>query len=157
MKSENIRHTHFSRNPKIAAFLKAYHYVKEYGEGVDRIYRELEANGSTALRFYDKDFILRITVPKVTEKETVNDEKAAENVIENIIEKATDTSQKTSQKTPQKIIDLVKEDPYISTSKMADIIGIDRRNIARNIKKMQEQGLIRRVGPDKGGFWEIII
>ena len=157
VKPENIRHTHFSRNPKIAAFLKAYHYVKEYGEGVDRICRELEANGSTALRFYDKDFILRITVPKVTEKETVNDEKAAENVIENIIEKATDTSQKTSQKTPQKIIDLVKEDPYISTSKMADIIGIDRRNIARNIKKMQEQGLIRRVGPDKGGFWEIII
>ena len=83
MKSENIRHTHFSRNPKIAAFLKAYHYVKEYGEGVDRIYRELEANGSTALRFYDKDFILRITVPKVTEKVTVNDEKVTENVTEN--------------------------------------------------------------------------
>lgn len=31
----NIRNTHFSRNPKLAAFLKAYHYVKEYGEGVD--------------------------------------------------------------------------------------------------------------------------
>ena len=63
---------------------------------------------------------------------------------------------KTSQKTSQKIIDLVKEDPYISTSKMADIIGIDRRNIARNIKKLQEQSIIRRVGSDKGGFWEII-
>lgn len=73
VKPENIRHTHFSRNPKIAAFLKAYHYVKEYGEGVDRIYRELEANGSTALRFYDKDFILRLTVPKVTESELKNE------------------------------------------------------------------------------------
>ena len=39
VKPTNIRNTHFSRNPKIAAFLKAYHYVKEYGEGVDRIYR----------------------------------------------------------------------------------------------------------------------
>ena len=27
----------FSRNPKIAAFLKAYHFVKEFGEGFDRI------------------------------------------------------------------------------------------------------------------------
>jgi ATP-dependent DNA helicase RecG len=40
---------------------------------------------------------------------------------------------------------------------MAEIIGIDRRNIARSIKKLQEQGIVRRVGPDKGGFWEIMI
>ena len=32
----------FSRNPKIAEFLKAYNFVKEYGEGVDRIYKELK-------------------------------------------------------------------------------------------------------------------
>ena len=50
----------------------------------------------------------------------------------------------------------IKEDPYISTSKMAEIIGVDRRNIARNIKKLKEQGAVRRVGPDKGGFWEVI-
>ena len=37
---ENIRHTHFSRNPKIAEFLKVHNYVKEYGEGVDRMYNE---------------------------------------------------------------------------------------------------------------------
>ena len=32
------------------------------------------------------------------------------------------------------------------------------QNVAniRNIKKLQNQGLIRRVGPDKGGFWEVI-
>jgi len=36
---------HFSRNPKIAAFMKDYGYVKEYGEGVDRMCRELEAVG----------------------------------------------------------------------------------------------------------------
>mgnify|MGYP003400281850 CR=1 FL=1 len=75
------------------------------------------------------------------------------NATENVI----DVSQKTSQKTSQKIIDLIKEDPYISTSKMAEIIGVDRRNIARNIKKLQEQGVVRRVGPDKGGFWEVIV
>ena len=145
VKPTNIRNTHFSRNPKIASFLKAYQYVKEYGEGGDRIYRELEANGTSALSFRTDDFILKITVPKVIERVSVN-----------VIEKAIETSQKTSQKTPQKIMDLVREDPYISTTKMAEIIGIDRRNIARNIKKLQEQGIVRRVGPDKGGFWEII-
>ena len=99
-------------------------------------------NGDTP-SFRTDEFILKITVPKMIEK--VN---ATENI--------TDASQKTLQKTSQKIIDLIKEDPYISTSKMAEIIGVDRRNIARNIKKLQEQGIVRRVGPDKGVFWEII-
>lgn len=159
MKPSNIRNTHFSRNPKIAAFLKAYHYVKEFGEGMDRICREQEANGAQAPSFRTDDFILKITVPKVAEKVAVNDERVNVNVTEkvNATENVTDASQKTSQKTSQKIIDLIKEDPYISTSKMAEIIGVDRRNIARNIKKLQEQGVVRRVGPDKGGFWEVIV
>ena len=116
--------------------------MKEFGEGFDRICREQEANGANVPSFRTDEFILKITVPKVAEKVTVN---ATENVID------------ASQKTSQKIIDLIKEDPYISTSKMAEIIGVDRRNIARNIKKLQEQGVVRRVGPDKGGFWEVIV
>ena len=152
VKPNNIRHTHFSRNPKIAAFLKAYHFVKEFGEGFDRICREQEANGANVPSFRTDEFILKITVPKVAEKVTVNVTEKV-NATENVI----DVSQKTSQKTSQKIIDLIKEDSYISTSKMAEIIGVDRRNIARNIKKLQEQGVVRRVGPDKGGFWEVIV
>ena len=159
VKPNNIRHTHFSRNPKIAAFLKAYHFVKEFGEGFDRICREQEANGANVPSFRTDEFILKITVPKVSEKVNVNDERVDINVTEkvNTTENVTDASQKTSQKTSQKIMDLIKEDPYISTSKMAEIIGVDRRNIARNIKKLQEQGIVRRVGPDKGGFWEVIV
>ena len=160
VKPNNIRHTHFSRNPKIAAFLKAYHYVKEFGEGFDRICREQEANGANVPSFRTDEFILKITVPKVTEKVTVNVTEKVNVNNERVTENVIDTSQKVlwkaSQKTSQKIIDLIKEDPYISTAKMADIIGIDRRNIARNIKKLQEQSVVRRVGPDKGGFWEII-
>jgi len=72
VKPNNIRHTHFSRNPKIAAFLKAYHFVKEFGEGFDRICREQEANGANVPSFRTDEFILKITVPKVAEKVTVN-------------------------------------------------------------------------------------
>lgn len=59
--------------------------------------------------------------------------------------------------TSQKIIELIKENPNISTQEMADYIGIDRRNIARQIKKLQYKGIISRIGPDKGGYWEILL
>ena len=90
-------------------------------------------------------------MPKVIEKVTENEKR-----IENATETSQKVPQKTSQKTSQKVIDLIKDDPYISTSEMADLIGIDRRNIARNIKILKERCIIRRVGPDKGGFWEVI-
>ena len=47
---------------------EAYHYVKEFGEGIDRIFREQEANDAEIPTFRTDEFILKVTVPKVTEK-----------------------------------------------------------------------------------------
>ena len=176
VKPSNIRNTHFSRNPKIAAFLKAYHYVKEYGEGVDRIYRELEANGTTALSFRTDDFILKITVPKVAEKVSVNTGKVAEKRVgqtekltesnEGLIENQQKLIEKLIEKTATlgdkltdnriKILELMIEDPYISKADLSKHVGISVAAISSNIEVMRGKYL-RRVGPDKGGFWEIII
>lgn len=41
----NMRHVHFSRNPKIAQFLHEFEYVQEFGEGLDRLYEVMEAAG----------------------------------------------------------------------------------------------------------------
>lgn len=73
VKTDNIRHTHFSRNPKIAEFLKAYSYVKEYGEGVDRMYKELEAVGLQGPEYKLNAFMLQVTIRNnaVTDKKTM--------------------------------------------------------------------------------------
>lgn len=176
VRPSNIRNTHFSRNPKIAAFLKTYHYVKEYGEGVDRIYRELEANGISALSFRTDDFILKITVPKVAEKVTVNTGKLAEKcvgqtekltennvglienqqkLIEKLIEKAATLGDKLTDNRI-KILEIMIEDPYISKADLSKHVGISVAAISSNIEVMRGKYL-RRVGPDKGGFWEIMI
>lgn len=60
------------------------------------------------------------------------------------------------QKSTQKILELISENPKVTTQEMADSLGIIRRAVAKHIKKLQEQGVIRRVGPDKGGHWEVI-
>lgn len=60
-----------------------------------------------------------------------------------------------SLKTSQKIIDLIKMDKHITTQEMANILGVDRRSIARNIKKLQEMGALVRIGATKNGYWEL--
>ena len=172
VKPTNIRNTHFSRNPKISAFLKAYHYVKEYGEGVDRIYRELEANGTSAISFRTDDFILKISVPKVSEKVTVKTKKVSEKVTVNdgdvtqkvtvtrqvLLEKLIERASKNGDKLTKNriaILGLMIDNPYISKIELAKVVGISANSIMRNIDYMRGKYL-RRVGPDKGGFWEII-
>ena len=173
VRPSNIRNTHFSRNPKIAAYLKAYHYVKEYGEGVDRMCRELEVSGAADLSFCTDDFILKISVPKssiannatnsdkVTEnhdKVTEKDEKVTEKVtekIDNIIKKVKMAGENITE-TKLSILRIVADNPYISKSELARIIGISYTSISRNIESMRGKYL-QRVGPDKGGFWQIIL
>lgn len=38
---------------------------------------------------------------------------------------------------------------------MAKLIGINRRNIMRNISELQKQGVLRRIGSIQNGHWEI--
>lgn len=174
VKPSNIRHTHFSRNPKIAQFLKAYDYVKEFGEGVDRVCRELEANGTPHLSFHLDDFILKITIPKGssqvknqinatanaekrTVNATVNTQNAtvnSKNLIKRLIEKATVNGEKLTTNRIS-ILQLMVENPYITKDEMATITGLNGSTIMRNIEKMRGKYL-RRVGSDKNGFWEII-
>jgi len=39
---------------------------------------------------------------------------------------------------------------------MADHLGISRRAVAKAIAKLQAEDRIRRIGPDKGGHWELV-
>ena len=65
------------------------------------------------------------------------------------------SSQKGSQKSSQKILQLVQENSVITTTEMADKLNITRRAIAKQIEKLKREGKLKRIGPDKGGRWEI--
>ena len=58
--------------------------------------------------------------------------------------------------TQQKIIEAIKSNPYLTQTELADIIGISRMHINKNMAKLQNKGLVRHIGSDKGGHWEII-
>ena len=150
VRPNNIRHTHFSRNPKIAAFLKAYHFVKEFGEGFDRICREQEANGANVPSFRTDEFILKITVPKVTDKRTESEQNRTET------EQKPNRNEVNLTEKREAILQLMSDNPYISKAEISKLLGLHPSAVSRNIEAMRGKYL-RRVGPDKGGFWEIIL
>lgn len=65
-------------------------------------------------------------------------------------------SEKSSEKSSEKIIDIIKQSPKISAKEISIVLGISSRGVEKQIKNLREQGILRRIGPDKGGHWEVV-
>ncbi|MBQ6008133.1 MAG: winged helix-turn-helix transcriptional regulator [Kiritimatiellae bacterium] len=66
------------------------------------------------------------------------------------------TTLKTTQKTTQKILSLIRQNPSITRMQISDAIGLSLEGVKWNLDKLKATGIVRRVGPDRGGHWEII-
>ena len=55
----------------------------------------------------------------------------------------------------QKILDAIKQNPHLTMGELSEIVGIAKKNIFNNMKKLQEAGLLIRHGADKNGWWEV--
>ena len=65
-------------------------------------------------------------------------------------------SVKGSVKSSVKIIEMMKENPEITIPMIAEMLHKTTRAIEKSIAKLQSNGFVKRVGPDKGGHWEIM-
>lgn len=63
---------------------------------------------------------------------------------------------KSGQKTRETILDMIAQNAKVTSTQMAEAIGINRSAVSKHLKKMQEAGIIRREGPDKGGKWIVL-
>ena len=53
----------------------------------------------------------------------------------------------------KKILEAIKQNPFVTQEELSSIVGIAKLNINKNMKKLQEQGIIERVGADRNGKW----
>ena len=65
------------------------------------------------------------------------------------------TVEKTTR-TVEKILKILSNTPSITVREMSEILGLLRRGVEEQIKSLKQKGVIRRIGPDKGGHWEVM-
>lgn len=66
------------------------------------------------------------------------------------------TPQVTTQKTAQKILELMRNHPQITRDVLAKQCEISSDGVKWQLNNLKSKGKIRRIGPDKGGHWEVI-
>ena len=88
-----------------------------------------------------------IVVENVVGKD-YNDVETPSDVVENVVE--------NKENVVENILASISKNSTISTKELAAMCSLSERQVQRIMTKLKEQGVIRRIGPDKGGHWEII-
>lgn len=120
----------------------------------DKFYAMSKVSGS--IKINERTFF-RITIPC---------HEAAGNIIADIAHKdgtlkaskrgSLKTALQSAPETALQIINEIRNNPNETLSEIAEILGVSRRWIATVMKQLQDTGVVKRVGPNKGGHWEII-
>ncbi len=62
----------------------------------------------------------------------------------------------TNEKTSVQILELIKNNPKITLQEIAEKTSRSKRAIEMQVKKLRENGILKRVGATKNGYWEIV-
>lgn len=85
------------------------------------------------------------------------------NVSQNVTDKVTDVTDNVTDVVDNEnahidkyIIKMIKANPKISTSKIAEDLNVSKRTILRHIDELKKKNFLRFVGEAKNGHWELI-
>ena len=149
------------RNKELMRVFRDVDLVEQLGSGISRILekydRQVFTLSESYLRvtfLYHEDFLRSEDSDGGTTQETPV--KAPVKASGKRRESVGKASEKTSEKTSEKMLRLLKSNSGITIAEMAVECDVSTRSIERNLKTLQKQGKLERIGPDKGGHWEVI-
>jgi len=132
------------RNEHIADLFFRMDKVERAGTGIRRMKEAMAAAELPPLKIRQTGFY------------TIVFKRAVERVGEKVVEKVGVRVVEKLTANRGKIIDHMMENKTISAKELSELVGISQRKIEENISWLKEKGLIKRIGPDKGGHWEIV-
>jgi ATP-dependent DNA helicase RecG len=150
LKSKDIS---LPRNPVLAKLFRMVKLAENAGFGLDKIDDNWRAYNDTRPEYIIEFDSVILSFKLDTIKQPV--EKDGEAPITGV-ETGVETTEKSSVETVNKIIGLILKNSRITITEIAKTSGIPRRSVERNIEKLKKQGLIKRIGPDKGGYWQVV-
>ena len=135
------KHPSIPYNPLVASAFFRAGYIEAWGRGIEKINNECKMAGVPAPEINSEFAGLMITFQA------------------RIVEKVGETgkiSPETREKTREKILKLILEDTSISIKEMSNRIGITQKGIEWQIMRLKKDGILKRIGPARGGYWKAI-
>jgi ATP-dependent DNA helicase RecG len=74
--------------------------------------------------------------------------------VKRVSEKVSDGVSEKVSENQRKMLGIIKRNKFITVMQLKDMLQISEKSVNSNLKKMKEKGLVKRIGPAKGGYWE---
>ena len=66
------------------------------------------------------------------------------------------TTGKTGAKARDRVLALIRANPEITVKQLAEVIGLSTHGVDWHIRKLKQQGWLKRIGSRKAGRWEVL-
>lgn len=127
------KHPSIPRNKYIADIFFKAGYIEAWGRGIQKIIGGFIKAGHPEPTFEELAGGMQVTLYKGVEKDV----------------------EKSVEKSVEKIVLLIENNPKITQMELAEATGLSRRGVEKNITKLKKEGRIIRIGPAKGGLWQV--
>jgi len=131
--------------------------VENMGTGINKIRSLMQGAKVKPPKFEFGDFY---SIIFQRESETTEEQRNKDGVdtelIRNDVGETSEKRRSNVGETSEKILKLINENRSITIAVISEKIGITTRSVERNIKKLKELSLLKRIGSDKGGYWQVI-
>lgn len=130
------KHASAPFNPNIANVFYLAGFIESWGRRVEKICSACKEDGIPQPEYAiePNDIMLKFTAPE-------------DRIIHRVTERVTE-----GEKT---IVALLVEDPSYTYKEHSEKSGMSRKTVAEKIKSLKEKSIIKRIGSDKKGYWEI--
>ncbi len=154
-----------ARNPHIQDMLRMIGYGDNLGTGFPEMVEVWEKAWGTKpvlneryeLQIVELSFVGKKTGdPYENPTEKSHENAGSRNAVENAVKNAVENAVENLTENQKVIIAKMRENPTVTKAELAAVLGIHGSNVDRNIQKLKRLGLISRIGPAKGGHWEVI-
>ncbi|MDZ4851664.1 MAG: ATP-binding protein [Pirellulaceae bacterium] len=155
---EALRHPHNSvpHNPLIAESLYLTQYIERMGTGTGDMIRLCREAGLAEPEYSIRGGFVT-TIWRETKKTSGGNDKTEGKTTGKTEGKTEEkTTGKRLSKTARAIVDLMRKQPEITIPELAERLKRSISAIEKQVRQLRDDEMIARIGPAKGGHWEVL-
>ncbi|MEW5897201.1 MAG: ATP-binding protein [Nanoarchaeota archaeon] len=126
------------RNPLIAHTLYLSKDIERWGSGLKRIF-DACTEEKVKVEFQELKSGFLVVFGR--------NEEGPKRVLKEVLKELTENQ--------NKIVEEIGKNPKVTSEELAKVVGISARKIRENLKKLKDEGLVKRVGGRKEGYWAV--
>ena len=142
-------------------------YIEKSGTGTGDMIAKCASWGVPAPEWYEDDpddfrVVLKRPVSETNVEKTMvktRGETGVKSSVKSSVESSVKSRVKSSVKklsSAEKILAYLRTTPTASAHELSIVVNLTVRAVEKNLRALRESNRLRRVGPDKGGHWEVV-